>query len=126
MVTGATLHLSSPRPVVFSGAYTLSDYAIVQTGGKQYRVNAGDVIRVETLPGDEGDIVELDDVRMLSLDGDVKIGTPSVPDAKVVAQIEASGRGKKIIVFKYKAKTRYRRKNGHRQPYTDLKITSIS
>jgi large subunit ribosomal protein L21 len=104
----------------------LSDYAIVQTGGKQYRVNAGDVIRVETLPGDEGDIVELDDVRMLSLDGDVKIGTPSVPDAKVVAQIEASGRGKKIIVFKYKAKTRYRRKNGHRQPYTDLKITSIS
>jgi large subunit ribosomal protein L21 len=126
MVTGATLHLSSPRPVVFSGAYTLSDYAIVQTGGKQYRVNAGDVIRVETLPGDEGDVVELDDVRMLSLDGDVKIGTPSVPDAKVVAQIEASGRGKKIIIFKFKAKTRYRRKNGHRQPYTDLKITSIS
>jgi large subunit ribosomal protein L21 len=104
----------------------LSDYAILQTGGKQYRVNAGDVIRVETLPGDEGDVVELDDVRMLSLDGTVTIGTPSVPDAKVVAQIETSGRGKKVIIFKYKAKTRYRRKNGHRQPYTDLKITSIS
>jgi len=126
MVTGAKLPLSSSRPAVFPGAYTLSDYAILQTGGKQYRVNAGDVIRVETLPGDEGDVVELDDVRMLSLDGDVKIGTPSVPDAKVVAQIEASGRGKKIIIFKFKAKTRYRRKNGHRQPYTDLKITSIS
>jgi large subunit ribosomal protein L21 len=104
----------------------LSDYAIVQTGGKQYRVNAGDVIRVETIPGDEGDVVELDDVRMLSLDGDISIGTPSVPDAKVVAQITAAGRGKKVIVFKYKSKTRYRRKNGHRQPYTDLTITSIA
>ena len=104
----------------------MSDYAIVQTGGKQYRVNAGDVIRVETIPGDEGDVVELDDVRMLSLDGDISIGTPSVPDAKVVAQITAAGRGKKVIVFKYKSKTRYRRKNGHRQPYTDLTITSIS
>ena len=104
----------------------MSDYAIVQTGGKQYRVNAGDVIRVETIPGDEGDVVELDDVRMLSLDGDISIGTPSVPDAKVVAQITAAGRGKKVIVFKYKSKTRYRRKNGHRQPYTDLTITSIA
>lgn len=117
---------SSSRSAAFPGANTLSDYAIVQTGGKQYRVNAGDVIRVETIPGDEGDVVELNDVRMLSLDGDITIGTPSVPDAKVVAQITAAGRGKKIIVFKYKAKTRYRRKNGHRQPYTDLKITSIS
>jgi large subunit ribosomal protein L21 len=104
----------------------LSDYAIVQTGGKQYRVNTGDVIRVETIPGDEGDVVELDDVRMLSLEGDITLGTPVVPNAKVTAQITAAGRDKKVIVLRYKAKTRYRRKNGHRQPYTDLKITSIS
>ena len=104
----------------------MPDYAIVQTGGKQYRVRPGDVIRVETIPGDDGDVIELTDVRMLSMDGDVAIGTPTVPDVKVSAQIVASGRGKKIIIFKYKAKTRYRRKNGHRQPYTDLKITDIS
>lgn len=117
---------SGSQSAPFPGADTLSDYAIVQTGGKQYRVNAGDVIRVETIPGDDGDVVELSDVRMLSLDGDITIGSPSVPDAKVVAQIAAAGRGKKVIVFKYKSKTRYRRKSGHRQPYTDLQITSIS
>lgn len=104
----------------------MSDYAIVQTGGKQYRVKAGDVIRVETIPGDEGDFVELEDVRMLSMDGDVTVGAPSVTDAKVTAQIVGAGRGEKITVFRYKPKTRYRRKNGHRQPYTDLRITSIS
>lgn len=104
----------------------MTNYAIIQTGGKQYRVSQGDVIRVETIPGDEGDVVEIDDVRMLSLGGDVTIGSPAVPDVKVTAQIVAEGRGKKITVFKYKAKTRYRRKAGHRQPYTDLKITDIS
>jgi len=104
----------------------LSDYAIVQTGGKQYRVKAGDVIRVETIPGDEGDFVDLEDVRMLSMGGDVTVGAPSVTDAKVTAQIVGAGRGEKITVFRYKPKTRYRRKNGHRQPYTDLRITSIS
>ncbi len=104
----------------------MSDYAIVHTGGKQYRVKAGDVIRVETIPGDEGDFVELEDVRMLSMDGDVTVGAPSVTGAKVTAQIVGAGRGEKITVFRYKAKTRYRRKNGHRQPYTDLRITGIS
>ena len=104
----------------------MSDYAIVQTGGKQYRVKAGDVIRVETIPGAEGDFVDLEDVRMLSMGGDVTVGAPSVTDAKVTAQIVGAGRGEKITVFRYKPKTRYRRKNGHRQPYTDLRITSIS
>ena len=104
----------------------MSDYAIVHTGGKQYRVKAGDVIRVETIPGDEGDFVELENVRMLSMDGDVTVGAPSVTGAKVTAQIVGAGRGEKITVFRYKAKTRYRRKNGHRQPYTDLRITGIS
>ena len=104
----------------------MSDYAIVHTGGKQYRVKAGDVIRVETIPGDEGDFVELEDVRMLCMDGDVTVGAPSVTGSKVTAQIVGAGRGEKVTVFRYKPKTRYRRKNGHRQPYTDLRITSIS
>ena len=104
----------------------MTTYAIVQTGGKQYRVHTGDVFRVETIPGDEGDLVELDDVRMVCEDGDVKLGTPAIEGAKVTAEIVGSGRGKKIIIFKYKAKTRYRRKNGHRQNYTDLRVTDIS
>ena len=102
------------------------DYAIVKTGGKQYRAQPGDILRVESIPGDTGDAVELNDVLMVSRDGQVTIGNPTVPGAKVVTEIEASGKGKKIIVFKYKAKTRYRRKNGHRQAYTDLKVTGIT
>jgi len=104
----------------------LSDYAIVKTGGKQYRVSPGDLIRVETLPGDEGDVVILDEVLMTSINGTATFGEPLIDNSSVTATIVASGRDKKIIVFKYKAKTRYRRKNGHRQPYTDLKITEIS
>lgn len=104
----------------------MATYAIVQTGGKQYRLQPGDTVRVESLPGDEGDLVELDDVRMVSEDGDVTLGTPNIPGAKVTAEILGRGRGKKIIVFKYKAKTRYRRKNGHRQNYTELRVTDIS
>ena len=101
-------------------------YAVIKSGGKQYRVHTGDEFRVETLPGDEGDLVELDDVRMISEDGDVKLGTPSIEGAKVTAEIIGNGKAKKVIIFKYKAKTRYRRKNGHRQPYTDLRVTDIS
>ncbi len=104
----------------------MSDYAIVHTGGKQYRVRSGDVIRVETIPGDEGDLIELTDVRMLSEGGEVTVGSPSVEGAKVTARIVGAGRGDKVTVFRYKPKTRYRRKNGHRQPFTDLRITSIS
>ena len=102
------------------------DYAIVQTGGKQYRVQQGDTIRVESLSGDEGDEIELTEVLMVSEDGSVTLGTPAVPGAKVTAEVVGNGRGKKVIVFKYKAKTRYRRMNGHRQPYTDLKVTHIA
>ena len=103
----------------------MSEYAIVQSGGKQYRVQTGDTFRVESIPGDIGDTVELTDVRMVSLDGDVTLGNPTVEGAKVVTEIEGNGKGKKIIVFKYKSKTRYRRKNGHRQHYTDLRVTDI-
>lgn len=102
-------------------------YAIVHTGGKQYRVAPGDTLRVEYLPADEGDLVELEDVRMLSDDGgDVTLGSPVVEGAKVTAEVLAQGRAKKVIVFKYKAKTRYRRKNGHRQNFTELRVTDIS
>ncbi len=103
----------------------MAKYAIVETGGKQYRVAPGDTIRVETLPGDVGDRIELTDVVLKSDDGEVSVGTPTLSDAKVNAEVVGVGRGKKIIVFKYKAKTRYRRRNGHRQQYTDLKILDI-
>ncbi len=102
------------------------DYAIVQTGGKQYRLQSGDTIKVESLRGDVGDLLELTDVRLVSQDGEVTIGTPTVERARVTAEVLGHGRGKKIIVFKYKAKTRYRRKNGHRQNYTELRVTDIS
>ena len=104
----------------------MTTYAIVRSGGKQYRVQAGDTIRVESLPGDDGDPIELDDVLMVSNEGEVTIGTPTVAGAKVSAQVTAQGKAKKVVVFKYKAKTRYRRKNGHRQHYTDLRVTGIS
>ena len=104
----------------------MAEYAIVKSGGKQYRVQPGDTFRVESIPGDIGDTVELTDVLMVSQDGDVTLGSPNVEGAKVITEIEANGKGKKIIVFKYKNKTRYRRKNGHRQHYTDLRVTDIS
>ena len=113
--------------ILASEVTRLAKYAIVETGGKQYKVAPGDTIRVETLPGDVGDRIELTDVIMTSdEEGQVAVGTPTLPDAKVSAEVVGIGRDKKIIVFKYKAKTRYRRRNGHRQPYTDLKILDIS
>ena len=102
-------------------------YAIVNTGGKQYRLEPGDTVRVESLPGDQGDLIEFEDVRLLSNDdGEVIVGAPTVQGAKVTAEVVQQGRGKKVIVFKYKAKTRYRRKNGHRQNFTELRVTDIS
>ena len=104
----------------------MNSFAIVETGGKQYRVHEGDTIRVESLDGDEGDTVSLDLVKLVSLNGETSVGTPNVEGAKVQAEVVNKGKGKKIVVFKYKAKTRYRRKNGHRQNFTDLRITDIS
>ena len=104
----------------------MTNYAIFQSGGKQYRVQTGDTVRVESLPYEAGDTVELSDVLLVSSDGEVSVGTPTVPGAKVTAEVVGNGKGKKVIVFKYKAKTRYRRKNGHRQLYTALKVTGIS
>jgi|TARA_B100000678_G_scaffold230972_1_gene199534 large subunit ribosomal protein L21 len=104
----------------------VNSFAIVETGGKQYRVHEGDTIRVESIVGDEGDTIDLESVKLISLDGETSVGTPNVEGAKVQAEVVNKGKGKKIVVFKYKAKTRYRRKNGHRQNFTDLRITDIS
>lgn len=101
------------------------DYAVFATGNKQYRVKPGDVIDVEKLVAEEGSSIELSDVLALSWDGETILGTPTVPDASVIAQVRSHDRDTKIIVFKYKRKVRYRRKKGHRQPYTRLAITSI-
>ena len=101
-------------------------YAVIATGGKQYRVEKGDTIRVESMPGNLGDILEFKDIRMVSRNGEVFLGSPSLKGAKVSAEVLAHGKNEKIVVFKYKSKTRYRVKNGHRQPYTDLKVTGVS
>ena len=104
----------------------LDIYAIIETGGKQYRVNPGQTIDVERLEVAEGDTVELDRVLLIG-DGDrVTVGTPTVDGAKVVATAKGAGKGDKVIVFKYKPKVRYRKKTGHRQFYTRLLIDKIS
>jgi large subunit ribosomal protein L21 len=100
-------------------------YAVIKTGGKQYRVAQGDRIRVEKLPGDVGTSVAFDEILMLGGDK-VAVGTPLVSGAKVTAEIVAQDRAKKIIVFKYRRRKNSRRKYGHRQPYTELKITGIA
>lgn len=100
-------------------------YAVVQTGGKQYRVAVGDRIDVERLDAEPGTEVTLDRVLMVEQDGDVKIGTPVVDGAKVIASVDAQKRGEKLIVFKMRPKKRYRRKTGHRQNLTQLTIKDI-
>ncbi len=100
-------------------------YAVVRTGGKQLRVAPGDSVRVEKLEGAVGDSVELAEVLMLGGEGDAKIGTPLVAGASVVATITAQDRGPKIIIFKMKRRKGYRRKNGHRQPYTEIRVDRI-
>jgi len=101
------------------------NYAIFKTGGKQYRVQPGDVLDVELLPLAVGDSAEFDEVLALSDGGAVRFGNPRVAGAKVVAQVQSHYQDKKLMVFKYKAKTRYRRKRGHRQNYTRLVIQAI-
>jgi len=100
-------------------------YAIIETGGKQYRVTEGQTIAVERLEIEEGATVELDRVLLIGEGENVTVGQPVVDGARVLAVCKENGRGDKIIVFKYKPKVRYRRKNGHRQPYTSLNIEKI-
>lgn len=100
-------------------------YAIVETGGKQFKVSQGDTLYVEKLESEVGSSITLDKVHFVQDNGTVKVGTPTVEGAKVVASVVEHGRAKKIIVFKYKSKKNYHKKQGHRQPYTKLKIESI-
>ena len=100
-------------------------YAIIETCGKQYKVTEGDVVFFEKLEAEEGKKVKFDKVILVSDEGKVEVGTPYVKGAKVEGKVIAHGKAKKIIVFKYKAKKNYRRKQGHRQPYTKVEITSI-
>jgi large subunit ribosomal protein L21 len=104
---------------------TVMNYAVVKTGGKQYRVTPGDVIDVEKLPNDEGTKVELTEVLLVSQDGKLTVGSPLVPDAKVLGDVQEQGRGEKLVVFKFKAKTRQRTKTGHRQSLTRLLVQDI-
>ena len=102
-------------------------YAIIQTGGKQYRVAPGDVLRVERLPGERGDAVQLDQVLLVTDDGgEIRVGTPLVENASVKGEIVRQGKAKKILVFKKKRRKNYRRKQGHRQLFTAVQIQEIT
>ena len=100
-------------------------YAVVKTGGKQYKVAVGQTVDVEFLDSEVGDTVALDQVLMVSDGENVQVGQPFVEGAKVSAEVVEHGKGKKVVIFKYRPKQRYRRKRGHRQMYTRLEIKDI-
>ncbi len=100
-------------------------YAIIETGGKQYRVQEGDSIRVEKLNFVDGDTIKFDKVLLVANDSDLNVGKPYIEGAVVEATVEKQGKNKKIIIFKYKPKKDIRNKKGHRQPYTQVKIEKI-
>jgi len=100
-------------------------YAIIETGGKQYRAEEGKIIRVEKLPSAKGETVTFNKVLMLNQENEVKIGNPYVEGCGVEGKVVRNGRERKIVVFKYKRKKNYRRKQGHRQPFTEILISAI-
>lgn len=100
-------------------------FAIVKTGGKQYKLAVGDEVFVEKLVGEAGDQVVLDQVLAVSDNGDLKVGKPTLEGGKVTCEIVKQGKGKKLEILKYKAKKGYRRRQGHRQPYTKLQVKAI-
>ena len=107
------------------GFRRLKIYAIIETGGKQYKVTPGEILDVERLDVTEGNTIELDKVLLIAEGDKVTVGKPTVDGAKVIATSQGEGKGKKIIVFKYKHKVRYQKKTGHRQFYTRLVIDKI-
>lgn len=106
----------------------MSTFAVIETGGKQYRVSEGDIITIEKLKGDYsvGDQIVFEDVLMLDDGKKSDIGTPILAGKKVTAELQEEGRGKKVSVIRYKAKSRYFKKKGHRQPFMSVKITKIA
>ncbi len=100
-------------------------YAVVKSGGKEYRVSKGDIIRLEKLQGKVGDQVTLNDVLMVSQDGEVKVGAPRLANTVVTGEIVQQVKGKKVLIFKMKRRKNYRRLKGHRQQYTYLKVNEI-
>lgn len=101
-------------------------YAVIKTGGKQYRVSEGDTLKVETIKAEEGDSVELDQVLMVADGDNIKIGTPLIEGGKVTATVKSQGRGKKISIIKFRRRKHYDKQQGHRQNYTELQITGIN
>ena len=102
------------------------DYAVIRSGGLQFRVSEGDVIRVPTLKSDVGEALSVPDVLAMSIGGDMKVGTPTVDGASVSAEVVGHGRARKVIVYKKKRRKGYQVKKGHRQGYTELRITGIA
>ena len=101
-------------------------YAVIKTGGKQYRVQQGDVIFVEKLDAQADEAVSFDEVLLIGGEGDTQVGTPVVAGAKVLGKVLSQVKSRKIVVYKYKAKKNERKKQGHRQPYTKVEITAIN
>ena len=100
-------------------------FAVIRTGGKQYKVKEGDIIKIEKLVGEEGDSVELEEVLLIGDTSGTTIGKPLVPNAKVVCSVIGQGKSKKVVIFKAKRRKGYQKKQGHRQRYTCLKINQI-
>jgi large subunit ribosomal protein L21 len=101
-------------------------FAVIQTGGKQYRVNEGSVLRIEKLPADAGATVEFGDILVVGEGADVKIGKPLVAGAKVTATVQSHGKADKVRIVKFRRRKHYLRQGTHRQPYTEIKVTAIS
>lgn len=111
-----------------TAAAETKEFAVIQTGGKQYIVSEGDTLKIEKMPGDHqvGDSVVFTDVLLVDDGSNTTIGTPTIPGAKVSAEIQKIAKAKKVVVIKYKAKSNYFKKRGHRQPYFEVKITKLS
>ncbi len=101
-------------------------YAVIATGGKQYRVQPGETIQVEKLEHEAGSAVEFGEVLLVADGEKITVGKPTVAGAKVTAEVVANGRGEKLLIYKYRRRKGYRRKTGHRQPFTAVKITAIN
>ncbi|MBI4282011.1 MAG: 50S ribosomal protein L21 [Chloroflexi bacterium] len=101
------------------------EYAVVETGGKQYTVHPGKTLQVEKLPTTPQQALELDRVLLIARDGNIQVGRPLIEGARVKVEVLGEGKAPKTTAFKYKSKTRYKRKVGHRQPYTEIKVTEI-